>query len=66
MGIINVISEDETVIDEYTIFDVLGNKQTPLSKEANTLNISNLAPGTYFLHLTSKGNETVFKIIKTE
>jgi len=53
-------------IESCKIYDILGNELNCTFKNENSLDISSLMPGSYFLHIKIQGYENVFKVVKAE
>lgn len=60
---LNIALPRNQLIDNYSIFNIKGEKHC-VNREGATLNIENLAPGTYFLHLRLGDKNVVKKFIK--
>lgn len=64
--IVRIVNESGEAIDKCSLYDLLGKEQAvEVSHNKQSINISQLAAGVYLLHIYCKGNETVFRIIKT-
>ncbi|HKC68242.1 MAG TPA: T9SS type A sorting domain-containing protein, partial [Bacteroidia bacterium] len=61
-----ITNEAGTEIKDCQLIDMLGNVFNCTLQSNNTINISNLAPGSYYLHLNTVSGASIFKIIKTD